>query len=104
MGKNGDKKGKKGDHNEATNAPAATTATQPEEKKRGRKSLIESMTPSEIAKEIDELLATLAKSKDLDEKKRVRRALRLRGHRGGLNKNKKVEETVVGDEKTTATK
>lgn len=58
----------------------------PEPKKRGRQSIKASMTPAEIAAEVKELLTDLRAAKDVDEKKRIRRALRLRGHRGGLGK------------------
>ena len=54
-------------------------------RKRGRKSLAEEMTPAELAAQIKGLLADLRDTDDQDEKKRIRRALRRRGHSGGLN-------------------
>lgn len=50
--------------------------------KRGK--LIVTLSPSELKAEIRELLDDLKSSKDPDEKKRIRRSLRVRGHRGGL--------------------
>lgn len=52
--------------------------------KRGRRALTESLTPDELQAEIDGLLAALKKAGDTDEKKAIRRALRRRGHKGGL--------------------
>jgi hypothetical protein len=57
-------------------------------RKRGRKSIEESMTPDEIQGEINDLLAELQSTDDQDRKKIVRRALRRRGHMGGLGKGK----------------
>lgn len=69
-------------------AKSAAKSDAPATKKsgRGRKSLRESMTAEEIAAEIKELLNDLAAASSVDEKKRIRRALRLRGHAGGLQK------------------
>ena len=50
----------------------------------GRKSLADSLTPEELEGQVQELLAELRKSDDPDDQKRIRRALRLRGLRGGL--------------------
>lgn len=50
----------------------------------GRKSLVESLSPEELDEQIQGLLAELRASSDPDDQKRIRRALRLRGHRGGL--------------------
>lgn len=51
---------------------------------RGRKKLVDTMTAEEIKQEVKEFLNDLAASSDPEEKKRIRRALRLRGHFGGL--------------------
>jgi hypothetical protein len=74
--------------------PAPVVAEAP--KKRGRKSLAETLTPAEIKGEIDELLSDLRKSTDTDEKKRLRRALRLRGHLGGLGETT-TDSDVAGE-------
>jgi Ni,Fe-hydrogenase III large subunit len=55
-------------------------------KARGRVSTRESMTPTELRESIKELLRDLADSTDAEEKKNIRRKLRLRGHVGGLGK------------------
>lgn len=39
---------------------------------------------SDVRQEIDQLLNKLRAAKTIDEKKAIRRALRARGHRGGL--------------------
>jgi hypothetical protein len=56
--------------------------------KRGRISLRD-QDPETVAEEIEELIVDLKHSTDLDEKKRIRRALRRRGHAGGLGITKK---------------
>jgi hypothetical protein len=47
------------------------------------------MSETQKKEEIEELLADLAKSTDVEEKKRIRRNLRARGHYGGLSSNGK---------------
>jgi hypothetical protein len=54
--------------------------------KRGK--LIDTLSPSELKHEISVLLNDLKASKDGEEKKRIRRALRIRGHMGGLGDHK----------------
>lgn len=54
--------------------------------KRGK--LIETLSPSELKAEIIQLLDDLEASNDPEEKKRIRRSLRVRGHVGGLGKVK----------------
>ena len=54
------------------------------ETKRGRASIINTLTPIEIEEEVTGLLEDLQSADSTDEKKRIRRALRTRGHRGGL--------------------
>lgn len=54
------------------------------ERKPGRKSLAQSLTPAELKTEVKDLIAELRGAKDQEDKKRIRRALRRRGHTGGL--------------------
>lgn len=56
--------------------------------RRGRCS-IEEMGHKEIRTEVKELLQDLTAATDPDDKKRLRRMLRRRGHRGGLGKTHK---------------
>jgi hypothetical protein len=65
---------------------------------RGRKKLSESLSPKEIKQEIKDLLRDLEVSTDPDEKKRIRRALRLRGHWGGLGKVTRKKTVTVEHE------
>lgn len=51
---------------------------------------VASMSPSEVKTEVSDLLKQLADATDVQDKKRIRRALRLRGHRGGLGKRSNV--------------
>ena len=57
----------------------------PTVRKFGRGKLIDTLKPDELKAEIREFLDDLKASSDPEEKKRIRRALRLRGHHGGLN-------------------
>lgn len=50
---------------------------------RGRKAITE-RSKSEVRSEVKELLVDLHEAEDPDDKKRIRRALRRRGHTGGL--------------------
>lgn len=63
---------------------------------RGRRKLKDALSPREIQAEVDELLGELRATQDPEEKKRIRRALRHRGHFGGLGektgRKKKVDE------------
>lgn len=52
--------------------------------RRGRRPIAETLTADEKKKEIRELLKQLTESTKPDEKKSLRRALRLRGHSGGM--------------------
>lgn len=54
------------------------------ERKAGRRPLAQTMTAKELASEVDGLLEQLGKAKNEDDKKRLRRLLRRRGHQGGL--------------------
>ena len=51
--------------------------------KKGRRSIGE-LPKEEVKAEIVEFLDDLRKATDPDDKKRIRRSLRRRGHRGGL--------------------
>jgi len=62
----------------------------PPEDKRGRMSLISSLPEKELKAQVADLLGQLKKTIDGDEKKKIRRALRVRGHVGGLNTPKKA--------------
>lgn len=53
--------------------------------KRGRRSVIEELTPTALKADIAKLIKDLKATDDQDEKKRLRRALRRRGHTGGIN-------------------
>ena len=53
-------------------------------RKRGRASIREELSQSELSSEIKDLIADLKACDDQDEKKRLRRMLRRRGHTGGL--------------------
>lgn len=67
-----------------------------EEKRR-----VKSSDPKIVAKEIQDLLKELGTSTDSEEKKRIRRNLRARGHFGGLGKGKgrpKKETAKTNDE------
>jgi len=58
---------------------------------------IDAMTPEQIAGEVKDLRAELAKSTDMGRKKRIRSALRRRGHRGGMGiRAKQSEAKTVG--------
>jgi len=70
--------------------------------KRGRRSLHEEMTPAEIEKEVKDLLAELKTSDDPEDKKRIRRALRRRGHTGGLGVRATTKKSTT--KKSTAKK
>jgi hypothetical protein len=60
-------------------------------RKRGRKPLEETLSEAEINKQVRDLLKELKVATDVDDKKRIRRALRRRGHAGGLGlKDKKA--------------
>ena len=50
----------------------------------GREKIVAQLSPEELKKEIDALIAELRSATDMEEKKKIRRKLRLRGHRGGL--------------------
>lgn len=63
-----------------------------EPEKRGRKSLTASLSAKEKQEQIDDLLDELRKSTDPDDKKRIRRALRARGHRGGLSAEREAKK------------
>lgn len=65
-------------------AEATVKAADCELRKRGRKSIAESMSAQEIGDEVKGLLAELTGTADQEAKKRIRRALRRRGHTGGL--------------------
>ena len=43
------------------------------------------MPPKEVKQEVRELLLELSEATDVDDKKRIRRSLRRRGHAGGLS-------------------
>lgn len=47
---------------------------------RGRRSLADTFTPDEIAKQVSSLLVQLGETKDQKKKKQIRRLLRRRGH------------------------
>ena len=63
------------DGDEGTSVVAKVTPRQS-----GRRSLEQEHSPEEIAEQIESLLQQLSTSTDIDEKKRIRRALRRRGH------------------------
>lgn len=68
-----------------TPAKAATTPSPATaEPKRGAKSIVATKSPTEIKAEVEMLLEDLKTEKDPEEKKKIRRKLRLRGHKGGL--------------------
>ena len=68
--------------------------------KRGRKKLQESTTKQDMKLDIKELLDELKKSKDAEDKKRIRRLLRRRGHQGGLGIREKKRKKKGGKKKT----
>ena len=88
------KKGKRAVTNASAPAPVAADDVEIKGKpialpsEPGAKKLTESKTPAQLKKDIDELLDLLRSSTSKNEKKRIRRALRTRGHRGGLNGEK----------------
>jgi len=59
---------------------------------RGRKALLVSLSDKELHAEIKQLMDELTSCDDHDEKKRLRRMLRRRGHQGGLGVRKSLEE------------
>lgn len=75
------------DNARATTTGATHTITTA--KNAGRRALNE-MTPTEIKNEIAELLDDLRNATNADDKKRIRGALRRRGHTGGLNRQRVV--------------
>lgn len=64
--------------------PNTFPASDVSERKAGRKSLAQTMSPAEMAKEVKGLIGELEGAKTIDDKKRLRRLLRRRGHAGGL--------------------
>jgi hypothetical protein len=74
--------------------PITTPALEPEQKLtkdtplpkegRGAGKLTERLSPAELEKEVQGLLKELKASTDGEDKKRIRRLLRARGHKGGL--------------------
>ena len=61
------------------------------ERKRGRKSIVESMSPAELKAHIDGLLNELESCETQDEAKKIRAKLRRAGHKGGAS----GEDTVT---------
>lgn len=72
------------DDGETTFVPNSKVGTSITIRKRGRKTIEETCTATEIKKQVSDLLKELKGATDVDEKKRLRRALRRRGHVGGL--------------------
>ena len=62
------------------------------ERKAGRKSLAQSMSPDDLQADIEDIMGQLGKAKNEDDKKRLRRMLRRRGHTGGLGIRKPKAE------------
>lgn len=73
--------------------PAKTTAA------KGVKSIVATLTPTELAAEVKALLVDLAKETDGEEKKKIRRKLRIRGHKGGLNEETKAQTVAKTEAK-----
>lgn len=66
----------------------STTTSEFVVRRPGRKSLEQSIGAEAVAEQVKDFLGDLGKAKSQDEKKRLRRLLRRRGHRGGLGKAK----------------
>ncbi len=90
----------------AVAAPKKHLIKLPEDSKVIGRKLSERKTPAELKEEIKDLLSDLEGSTDPDEKKRIRRALRVRGHRGGLGEKKLITmpDAEVKDTKVAAPK
>lgn len=56
----------------------------------GRGKIVDRLTTEQLAAEIASLISELKATADGNDKKRIRRALRLRGHKGGLNVPRKT--------------
>lgn len=67
---------------------ANVVVTPPVVASKGRAKLVDTLSIDEVKGQVEGLLSRLRVTTDANEKKKLRRALRLRGHRGGLTHEK----------------